>query len=108
VVVEVRVADIISLDSRDEAIRRLVLRYDGETDWVKGGLSAGASLNNPVLLPVRDDKQATAEEVRFSQVEECCWVALEKAGSAFEALRASKLLDRQVYTQETKGQIAVR
>ena len=108
VVVEVRVADIISLDSRDEPIRRLVLRYDGETGWVKGRLSAGASLNNPVLLRVRDDKQATAEEVRFSQVEECCWVAPEKAGSAFEALPASKLLDRQVYTKETKGQIAVR
>ena len=46
--------------------------------------------------------------MRFSQVEECCWVTLEKAGSAFEALPASKLLDRQAYTKETKGQIAVR
>jgi hypothetical protein len=108
VVVEVKVADIISLDSRDEVIRRLVLRYDGDAGWVKGRLSAGVSLNNPVLLRVRDDKQVTAEEVRFSQVEECCWVAPEKAGSAFEALPVSKLLDRQVYTKETKGQIAVR
>ena len=108
VVVEIRVADIISFDSRDEAIQRLVLKYDGEAGWVKGRLSAGVSLNNPVLSRVRDDKQVTAEEVRFSQVEECCWVTLEKADSAFEALPASKLLDRQAYTKETKGQIAVR
>ena len=108
VVVEVRVADIISLDSRDEAVRRLVVRYDGETGWVKGRLSAGVSLNNPVLSRIRDDKQATAEEVRFSQVEERCWVAPEEASTGFEQLPASKLIDRQVYTKETKGQVAVR
>jgi len=108
VVVEVKVADIISLDSRDEAVRRLVLRYDGSTGWEKGRLTTGVSLNNPVLLRIRDDKQATAEEVPFSQVEERCWVALEEAGSGFEALPASKLLDRRVYTKENKGQVAVR
>ena len=106
-VMEIRISDVQSEDSKGLPVRQMVLDFrDGR--WKALRQMPSVSLIHPRFTRLREDKAVTREEVRIEQVLERCVV--EGASSAVEALTLppSELLRREVYVKTTKGQRAVR
>lgn len=79
----------------------------GEEGWSGLGTQNCPRPLHPVLERIREDKQATAHDVRFSQVADRLPVEPGAATSA-GPLPASTVLRREVWTKAAKGSAAVR
>jgi len=106
-VVEVKCNDLLVANSRDEAIRRMVLTYTIQEGWSPLGPAPAVSMINSVFLRVREDKQAQRPDIRFEQVSDLVPVR-ETTGPALADLPASELVRREVYTKPTAVGPAVR
>lgn len=107
VVLEVSCTDLQTEDSAGEPVRQWALSH-GEGGWSRVCRVAGASLVHPVLSRVREDKAASRPDIRVEQLSERVEIAeLDRAAEA-TVLPASQVVRREVYTQETKGKLAVR
>ena len=75
--------------------------------WTGHGMRPSPRPIHPVLERLRSDKRANKTDIRFEQV--AAYLPIDaKATKSDAALPASKVLRREVWTKETKGQIAVR
>ena len=61
---------------------------------------------HPVLLRVRDDKTVTQSDIRLSQIAD--FLPKSKTDVTQSELPKSHVLRREVWTKETKGELAVR
>jgi hypothetical protein len=107
VVIEVACTDLQSTDGEGEATRQWALAF-GEGGWRRVGPVAGASLIHPVLVGVREDKQAVRPDIRAEQLTERVAIGDLARKVEAEALSASTVVRREVYTKAVKGQVAVR
>jgi AAA+ superfamily predicted ATPase len=106
-VVEVRCNDLLAVDTRDQAIRRMRLDYDQAIGWSPLGPTPSVSLINAVFLRVRDDKRAQRPDVRFEQVTDLVEVATPLPVDP-AALGAPETIRREVYAKLMSGGLAVR
>jgi AAA+ superfamily predicted ATPase len=106
-VVEMRCNDLLAVDTRDQAIRRMRFAFDDAAGWSPLGPAPSVSLINAVFLQVRDDKRAQRPDVRFEQVTDLVAVAtplpVEPA-----SLAPPEVIRREVYTKPTRVGPAVR
>ena len=106
-VVEIKCNDLLAVDTRDQAIRRMRVAFDDDSGWTPVGPAPSVSLINAVFLRVRDDKRAQRPDVRFEQVSDLVPVAAMVVPAASE-LPASEVIRREVYTKGSRGGFAVR
>jgi len=106
-VVEVKCNDLLVANSRDEAIRRMVLTYTIQEGWSPLGPAPAVSMINSVFLRIREDKQPQRLDIRFEQVSDLVPVR-ETTGPTLADLPASELVRREVYTKPTAVGPAVR
>ncbi len=106
-VIQVRCNDILDSDSRDGPIRRMTLAYGPDTGFTPLGLQPLVSLIHPVFERLREDKPVEPAYVGLDQVLALVQLA-EAETRAPTQLSGTEILDRRVYTKETKGLTAVR
>ena len=74
VVAEVNVTDLQAESSDGHAVRSMALDFDEKSGWKAVGAMPTANWLHPVLVRVRDDKNADAIGTRFSQILDRCHV----------------------------------
>lgn len=104
-VVEFSCLDVINEDSKG-FIRKMNLSYDPEKGYTPNRLMQSVSVAIPLFHRFRDDKVVDAQDVRFAQVESI--VSFESNKEEEEQLEPSTIMDRRVYTKESKGMTMVR
>lgn len=106
-VVSIKVTDLQAEKSDGSLCTTPLLSYDANNGWTGNGVRACPRPIHPVLERLREDKSVTLIDVRFSQVAN--WMAAESTDQNLtEQLPTSKVVRREVWTKETKGQVAVR
>jgi AAA+ superfamily predicted ATPase len=109
IVIEVRCNDLLAVDTRDQAIRRMRLAFDETAGWSPLGPAPSVSMINAVFLRVRDDKRAQRPDVRFEQVTDLVEVATATAlPIVHAALVPPEIIRREVYTKPSRIGLAVR
>jgi hypothetical protein len=108
IVVEVRVSDFLSTDAWDAPIRRMSLSYDRDGGYAPLSELRTAVLIHPTLLRERTDKKADATDAGMTQITSYLEDAVETRAPTQAPHRASDVVQRRVWTKETKGQLAVR
>ena len=103
-IVELRCMDLQLEDFQGKPIKhpRLAFSKDG---WQVTGWSNSVAVHNSIVVRLRNDKAATAEDIGWSQITRQLPVA---AVSEDSKLGASSLLRRQVWTKEGAGKVDVR
>ncbi len=104
-VVEFSCLDVINEDSKG-FIHKMSLTYDEKTGYKPSRLFPSVSVTIPLFIRFRDDKLPNKEDVRFAQVENI--VSFEEKEIAVEDLKPSEILDRKVYTKESKDTTMIR
>lgn len=105
-VAEIRVSDLQS-DRADGSVTRTPLMTLEKTGWLGRGISPCPRPIHPVFERLRSDKTATPADIRFEQVSGYLQVG-HTPRPEDAPLPASKVIRRDVWTKETKGQTALR
>jgi len=109
VVVEISCLDIIAQTSHGGTIDRMVIEWDAKKKTWQGVRRLPlASIISPQFLRLRDDKSATAEDVKLSQLTDITHIPETDRTAEDVKLPASTILKRAVATKELKGAIMVR
>jgi hypothetical protein len=108
-VVEISCLDIISRTSHGSTIDRMIIEWD-ETAGKWEGLRRLplCSILSPQFLRLREDKQATAEDVRLSQLSDIADIPDLQRVADDLILPASTVLEREVAVKVLKGATMVR
>ena len=106
-VIEISCLDLVSQTTRGGTIDRMVLNWEEDT-WKTVRRLPLVSLISPQFIRLRDDKSATKEDVRFSQLTDLVEVAKAEATADDLKLPVSEVLKREVVTKELKGRMMVR
>jgi ATP-dependent DNA ligase len=106
-VVEVNCTDLQVEDSDGKPVRQWALSH-GKDGWHRVCPVAGASMLHPVLSRVRTDKTVARPDVRVEQLAERVPIGDLDRKATVQALPASEIVRREVYTKVAKGQTAVR
>lgn len=106
-VVEIRITDVQSEDSRGDPIRRMVLEYADES-WRGIALMPGVSILHPVFLRLREDKTVNRSDIRVEQVLDRCMVRDATAEAVPIQLEGSEVIRREAWAKTTKDKLAVR
>jgi hypothetical protein len=103
-IVELKCMDLQLEDFQGKPIKhpRLAFSKDG---WQVTGWSNSVAVHNSVVMRLRNDKGATAEDIGWSQITRLLPVA---STSEESQLGTSSLLRRQVWTKEGAGKVDVR
>ena len=94
----------LPVETSKGTIRKMSLTYSDEGYSAEQMLPCVSSMS-PVFLRVRDDKKVNKDDIRFSQITDI--VELAGIETAVE-LKESKVLKREVFVKESKGQKMVR
>lgn len=103
ILVECRVMDVQAEDSKGRAIRQPELQVD-DAQWTVAGQANAATLINPLLLRLRDDKANVSDGARWAQIADV--VATPTIASLAGA--SSEVIRRQVWTKTSKDKTDVR
>ena len=105
-VAEVRVTDFQSERSDGSISQAIEMVYDA-SGWTSTGMRRSPRPIHPVFERLRADKSINITDIRFSQVADYLLSNLVET-NLDDTLPTSEVLQREVWTKETKGQIAVR
>lgn len=109
VVFEISCLDMIARTSRGNTIDKMVLEWNESGNLWEGVRRLPlCSIISPQFVRVRDDKNATKEDVRFSQLTDIVEIPSANVVSEELKLPASELLKRSVATKELRGATMVR
>jgi hypothetical protein len=108
-VIEISVLDLISESTRGAPINRMVL------NWNAGDKRYQVIRRMPLVAPIspqfvrrRDDKTICPADLRLQQVADIVEVPLIDRDARQFSMSPSKVLRREVYTKEMKGELMVR
>lgn len=107
-VVECRCSDLLVGDTDDRQIRRMCLGWDKENGYRPVGELPTAVMLHPVFLRARNDKRVDAGDIGISQITSRVQFEDEQAYPANDGTVKAAVLQRKVWTKETKGLVAVR
>ncbi len=106
-VVECSCIDMLTEDG-GRPVSKMRLNHSAQSGDAGGYTTAGAhpcvNMISPVFLRLRDDKTVNPTDLRFSQISDVVELASLDAATG----EKSTPLKREVYTKETKGEVAVR
>ena len=105
IVVEVVVTDLQG-ELTDGTIPSTVQASFGDYGWRRNGQGYCPKMLHPVMKRIRSDKSVSYDDVRVEQVTP--YLGALRDAQNNQVLKESTLIRRQVWTKETKGQIAVR
>jgi len=105
IVVEVAVTDLQG-ELTDGTIPSTVQATFGDQTWRRNGQSYCPKMLHPVMKRVRADKSVSYDDIRVEQVTP--YLGALRHAQNNQGLKESTLIRRQVWTKETKGQMAVR
>ena len=109
VVVEISCLDIIAQTSHGGTIDRMVIEWDAKKkEWQGVRRLPLASIISPQFLRLRDDKSATAEDVKLSQLTDITHIPETDRTAEDVKLPASTIMRRAVAIKEMKGAMMVR
>ncbi len=103
ILVECRVLDLQTLDSKDRPIRQPQLRVEAD-QWSVAGQLAAATAINPIVLRLRTDKPDAQEGARWQQIE----TLIPSGQQSDSAAAGHTILRRQVWTKTAKEKSDVR
>lgn len=106
-VIELSCLDLITESSRGGPVNRMVLKFDGKRYNALSRMPL-VSVISPQFVRIRDDKDATVEDVNIRQLTEIVPVLEAEKAVDDSAPEPSTLIERQVYTKEMKGNVMVR
>jgi hypothetical protein len=109
IVFEISCLDIISTTSRGNTIDKMVLEWDDDNrNWIGVRRLPLCSIISPQYLRIRDDKEASADDIHLDQL--TAIVDIPNANVVSEELKLpqSELLKRSVATKELRGATMVR
>lgn len=108
-VAELSCLDVVSRTSLGSTIDRMVLDWHGaERRWEGVRRLPLCSLISPQFVRLRDDKQASPEDLRLSQLSDITEIPELERNAAELRLPASTVLERAVATKVLKGATLVR
>ncbi len=108
-VVEIECLDLISRTSRGNTIDKMVLEWDAdETRWHGVRRLPLCSILSPQFVRLRDDKEASAEDVKLSQLSDIVDIPEVDRVAAQEELPEAELLHRVVATKTLREALMVR
>jgi len=102
-VVECRVLDIQGEDAKGRPIRQPVVRMSDD-QWQVVGTQLAATLINPIVLRLRDDKANVEQGARWEQLADL----VTSAPNSQDALSASEIVQRRVWVKKGKDKTDVR
>ena len=105
IVIELKVTDLQLERSDGSSSSSMLLCYE-DNAWKAIKLELCPRPIHPVLLRVRDDKSVTQSDIRLSQIGD--FLPKSKTDTTQSELPKSHVLRREVWTKETKGELAVR
>lgn len=106
-VIEMSCLDLITESSRGGPVNRMVLKWDKKRYTAMSRMPL-VSVISPQFVRIRDDKEATEEDVNISQLTDLAPVTSTEKAAEDPAGEPSTLLEREVYTKEMKGNLMVR
>lgn len=106
-VIEMSCLDLITESSRGGPVNRMVLKWDGKRYNALSRMPL-VSVISPQYVRIRDDKEATEEDVSISQLTDLAPIVSAEKPAEDPAGEPSKVIERQVYTKEMKGNLMVR
>ena len=106
-VIELSCLDLIAESGRGGPVNRMVLKYDGKRYAALSRMPL-VSVISPQFIRIRDDKEATIEDVNIRQVSEMVPVVSAEKSAEDPAGDPSQLLEREVYTKTMRGNLMVR
>ncbi|MBV8634197.1 MAG: ATP-dependent DNA ligase [Burkholderiaceae bacterium] len=106
-IIEVRCSDLLVSDSEDRPIRRMALSWDAERGYQPIGEQVTAVMLHPAFLRERTDKRVDAGDVGQGQVTSRVQFEDERSEAA-PSEATGIIVERKVWTKETKGLVAVR
>lgn len=108
-VAEISCLDIISRTSHGSSIDRMVIQWqEQENRWEGVRRLPLASIISPQFLRIRDDKNASADDVKLSQLSDIREIPQVDKAAADLKLPVSIILRRTVATKQLKGATMVR
>ena len=105
IVVEVAVTDLQG-ELTDGTIPSTVQATFGDQTWRRNGQGYCPKMLHPVMKRIRADKSVSYDDIRVEQVTP--YLGSLRHAQNNQDLKESTLIRRQVWTKETKGQMAVR
>ncbi|MEP6787649.1 MAG: hypothetical protein ABJB40_04415 [Acidobacteriota bacterium] len=106
-VIEMSCLDLITESSRGGPVNRMVLKWDGKRYTALSRMPL-VSVISPQYVRMRDDKNAEVDDVNIRQLTELAPVTSADKPAEDPEGEPSKILERQVYTKEMKGNLMVR
>jgi hypothetical protein len=108
-VVEISCLDIISRTSHGSTIDRMIIEWDeGKKHWEGIRRLPLCSIISPQFLRIRDDKQATQEDVKMSQLSDITEIPELQRVADDLVLPTSKVIERIVATKVLREATMVR
>ncbi|MCP4219335.1 MAG: hypothetical protein GY765_32170 [bacterium] len=105
-VIELGFHDVL-LETGKGEIKNTLLKLE-ENRFSFLSIAAGVSILHPVIDRVRDDKAATLENLRFSQVTDLVYIPGFKKEIEALTLEKSEVISREVYVKQSKGKQMVQ
>lgn len=106
-VIEISCLDLIAERARGGPVKRMVLDWDGKRYSAVVRMPL-VSVISPQFIRIRDDKEATADDVNIRQVSDLVAVPEAEKSAHEDDDPASQLIERTVYTKVMKGNTMVR
>ncbi len=103
-IAELKCMDLQLEDFQGKAIKHPRLAF-GKDGWQVTGWSNSAAVHNSIVVRLRNDKAATAEDIGWSQITRLLPVA---SANDEAQLGKSTVIRRQVWTKEGAGKVDVR
>jgi ATP-dependent DNA ligase len=108
-VIEISCLDLIAQNTRGGPVNRMVLNWNrGDKRYEVVRRLPLVSVISPQFVRIRDDKTLDPTDVRLSQVTDLVPVAMTDVEAGELKLPKSRLLQREVYTKQLRGELLVR
>ena len=105
-IIEFSCLDVITEDSKG-SIAKMNLNYSEDKGYEIKSMNNSVSFTIANFIRFRDDKNVTVEDIGFNKLEEV--VSFDEVETVnTDSLPAAEILEREVYTKETKGNLMVR
>ncbi len=106
-VIELSCLDLITESSRGGPVNRMVLKWDGKRYNALSRMPL-VSVISPQFVRIRDDKEATIEDVNIHQLTDMVPVVSAEKSAEDTTSAPSQILQREVYTKTMKDKLMVR
>jgi len=106
-VVELSCTDIISQNTKGQ-INKMTLKYDNNIGYTATAKKPMVSIFSPVFVKYREDKKANIEDAGMTQLTRLIELESDSNLGSKSNLALSKIIRREVYVKESKGNKMVR